>query len=188
MIIRPSLLSPSHGPSVSASSRVHTCARPAARYLPTLLFARRTLILFTLSPSPAPALPLRDPCTLGSWKCCLDAPRRPAGSRGKNATLLIIKYARDAVWEGRTGGRGPVRYTRMYSVVWKYLADPERSTKEFRPQEIPENFSEGCSEKFRRNFWYILLVHYAKRNVNIITQWALNDRIWIQDRWFKIIK
>lgn len=143
---------PSHGPSVSASSRVHTCARPAARYLPTLLFAGRTLILFTPSPSPAPALPLRDPCTLGSWKCCLDAPRRPAGSRGKNATLLIIKYARDAVWEGRTGGRGRDLCVIRGCTVWFGSTSPERSTKEFRPQEIPMNFSEGCLENSEKNF------------------------------------
>lgn len=102
MIIRPSL--PSHGP-VSASSRVHTCV--SRRPIPTLLlFAGRTLILFTL-PSPCPPRASVRSCTVGSWKCP-GAPRRSAGSRGKNATLLIIKYARDGAREreGREGGNG----------------------------------------------------------------------------------
>lgn len=56
---------------------------------------------------PAPSVPSRASarsCTVGSWKC-LDAPRRSAGSRGKNATLLIIKYARDGAQERRAEGR-----------------------------------------------------------------------------------
>jgi len=44
-------------------------------------------------------------CTVGSWKC-LGAPRRSAGSRGKNATLLIIKYAHDGAQERRAGREG----------------------------------------------------------------------------------
>lgn len=46
-------------------------------------------------------------CTVGSWKCP-GAPRRSAGSRGKNATLLIIKYARDGAQERRGGREGTV--------------------------------------------------------------------------------
>lgn len=69
-------------------------------------------------------------CTLGSWKC-LDAPRRPAGSRGKNATLLIIKYARDAVSEGGRDGRGRGGCVIRGCTVWFGSTSPERSTKEF---------------------------------------------------------
>lgn len=88
---------PSHGPSVSASSRVHTCAHPDTYLLSSFLRDAYAYPFHPLLPC-LPCLPFARSCTLGSWKC-LDAPRRPAGSRGKNATLLIIKYARDAVWE-----------------------------------------------------------------------------------------
>lgn len=113
MIIRPSL--PSHGPArlcpYLCLSCTHVCAHPQPD-IPSLLLI---LLLFLrdarLSSSPSlPPLtsvlflaPTRS-CTLGSWKC-LDALRRPAGSRGKNATLLIIKYARDAARGRREGGK-----------------------------------------------------------------------------------
>lgn len=87
---------------VRASTARYTVSPPH----PPPLFAGRALILLTLPPSLTSVLflaPTRS-CTLGSWKC-LDALRRPAGSRGKNATLLIIKYARDAARGRREGGK-----------------------------------------------------------------------------------
>ena len=69
---------------------------------------------------PASSVPSRASarsCTVGSWKC-LGAPRRSAGSRGKNATLLIIKYARDGAQERGGWGEGTVcTSARLYASV-----------------------------------------------------------------------
>lgn len=113
MIIRPSL--PSHGP-VSASSRVHTCV--SRRPIPTLLlFCGTHAYPFHPPSSPVPSRVSARSCMVGSWKC-LGAPRRSAGSRGKNATLLIIKYARDGTQERRGGREGNGLHVIHECTVW----------------------------------------------------------------------
>lgn len=85
-------------------SCTHVCIPSPDTYSPP--FCGTHAYPFHPSSSSVPSRAPARSCTVGSWKC-LGAPRRSAGSRGKNATLLIIKYAAmEPKKEGREGGDG----------------------------------------------------------------------------------
>jgi len=134
---------PSHGPlGICLLSCTHVCAS-----LPTSSPPFCGTHAYPLHPLPRPrprprSLSLSLSLSLSAFARSVYAwklevlPRCPAaarGSRGKNATLLIIKYARDAVWEGRTGGRRARGLCVIRGcTVWFGSTSPERSTKEFQ--------------------------------------------------------
>lgn len=113
MIIRPNL--PSHGAHQGTG---HTLISFSSLFLP---------FFFSLSRARARALILFHPLTVpaSGWKLGSGSDRPQAGSRGKNASLLIIQYARDA--PGESEGTDPWlpstytafrKYPRSASIRW----------------------------------------------------------------------
>lgn len=88
-------------------SCTHVCIPSPDTYSPPFCGTHAYPFHPSSSSSSVPSRASARSCTVGSWKC-LGAPRRSAGSRGKNATLLIIKYARDGAQERGAGGRRTV--------------------------------------------------------------------------------
>lgn len=113
-------------------SCTHVCIPSPDTYSPP--FCGTHAYPFHPSSSSVPSRASARSCTVGSWKC-LGAPRRSAGSRGKNATLLIIKYARDGAQERGAGGRRNGLHVIHECTVW--FGSTRREIDDGSDEKIP---------------------------------------------------
>lgn len=121
---------PSHGPPRYLPPLVYTRVRiPTDTYLLSS-FLRDARLSFSPSPSPSPPPP---PCLCAivyAWK--LEVPRCPAAARGVSWQKCNAAYHKICPRCSLRGRGRSVRYTRMYSAVWKCFA-----------REIGERISAG---------------------------------------------